>query len=830
MDVGQRDSRTRAADEDPSPRSPDGGDVAISDGRYIDCIRSSILWTTSGTGGMDPASQRLLEAEWPYIRARRSFLSPAVDRQEWTQREQQRAAYRNSSPKDPIVRTGADGSWGLAGIALSGGGIRSATFGLGVLQALAHRDLLRRFDYLSTVSGGGYIGSSLTWLTSWVALEEKRHREGTGSDAAAARPEAVSRPVPPMPAGGFGVGNSAGSAPIFPFGTEDPRLASYPDRTKAEGALLRYLRQHGNYLIPGEGITLTSLVVIVLRGLVLNLLVWLPILVFLMAVLEATGFFRILQYLAGLAGAAIVSLFAAYSLATYLQGKRQKWMGGGRRTYALRRLYEDRMRWLVWFGGVCIVIGSVPIGYEWLLGYITGPAFTLAGLVSGFGAFIATARPTPRRAEADKGWGVPTGLAASVGAALMLYGLLLIAYGIAKWAVGEDGWTFWSWETASLVVALGIGIATGICVDLNLITAHRFYRDRLMEAFLPDIDTALAEQTGPAHQADSTRLSQMCDERWPVGPYHLINTNLVLTQSSQRTYRLRGGDNFILSPRYCGSNATGWELTERFMDGEITLPTAMAVSGAAANPWTGCGGVGVTRNPLVGTLMALLNLRLGFWVRNPCSRERVYEPLRANHFVPGLWEVMGLDLDEGSRVCLLSDGGHFENLGLYELIRRRVRLALVCDGAADPDYEFADLQVALERIWSDFGTRIEFRGEKLTPFMPTVDAGYPMGARISRSAHAVADIIYPDGTRGVLLYLTTALVERLRVELMGYKGSNWDFPDQSTGDQFFDEAQFEAYRELGYVITDGVTETIEKMLEWTETAPAPSEVFEQAAE
>jgi hypothetical protein len=47
------------------------------------------------------------------------------------------------------------------GLALSGGGIRSATFCLGVLQALASKGLLRRVDFLSTVSGGGYIGGFL---------------------------------------------------------------------------------------------------------------------------------------------------------------------------------------------------------------------------------------------------------------------------------------------------------------------------------------------------------------------------------------------------------------------------------------------------------------------------------------------------------------------------------------------------------------------------------------------------------------------------------------------------------------------------------------------
>jgi hypothetical protein len=61
----------------------------------------------------------------------------------------------------------------LLGLALSGGGIRSATINLGILQGLARRGLLPRFDYLSTVSGGGYIGSCIdSWIIRCLELFE----------------------------------------------------------------------------------------------------------------------------------------------------------------------------------------------------------------------------------------------------------------------------------------------------------------------------------------------------------------------------------------------------------------------------------------------------------------------------------------------------------------------------------------------------------------------------------------------------------------------------------------------------------------------------------
>ena len=128
---------------------------------------------------------------------------------------------------------------------------------------------------------------------------------------------------------------------------------------------------------------------------------------------------------------------------------------------------------------------------------------------------------------------------------------------------------------------------------------------------------------------------------------------------------------------------------------------------------------------------------------------------------------------------------------------------MLCDGTADPDYAFTDLQNAVARIGADFGARIEFdKDTMLQRFMPSIDAVYPRDVRLSECAYAVAQIIYADGRTGHLVYLTTALCKGVRLKLLGYKGANRDFPDQSTADQFFDEEQFEAYRELGYGIAD----------------------------
>ena len=109
----------------------------------------------------------------------------------------------------------------------------------------------------------------------------------------------------------------------------------------------------------------------------------------------------------------------------------------------------------------------------------------------------------------------------------------------------------------------------------------------------------------------------MCNPDEPVGPYHIINTNLVLTESDERTLSAAGRRQLRAVAALLRQQRHRLAAHRDFVGNELTVPTAMAISGAAANPWTASGGVGVTRNPLVSMLMALMNLRLGFWLPNP---------------------------------------------------------------------------------------------------------------------------------------------------------------------------------------------------------------------
>jgi hypothetical protein len=335
-----------------------------------------------------------------------------------------------------------------------------------------------------------------------------------------------------------------------------------------------------------------------------------------------------------------------------------------------------------------------------------------------------------------------------------------------------------------------------------------------MESFLPDIRRALKNLTGAANGADSTYLHELFDRDQPRSPFHIINTNLILVNSDDPVYHHRGGDNFILTPCYCGSNATGWQRTGKYMDGKMTLATAMAISAAAVNPNSGVGGEGLTRNRTLSLVMSLLNLRLGYWAANPDPDKQADHS--ANHFRPGMYSFgnalgcASLGFSEQRAFINISDGGQFENMAVYELVRRRAALIMVCDGGGDLGFTFSDFQTTVQRIDADFSARVQIYQDASPNQMVPVqrpEASYPKDAGFAARGYMVCAIHYADGSTGTLLYMKTTLIQSASFRVKGYAAQNPDFPDQSTADQFFDEVQFEAYRELGYRIATDMLET-----------------------
>jgi len=656
-----------------------------------------------------------------------------------------------------------------AGLAISGGGIRSASFALGALQALCRFGILERLHYLSTVSGGGYIGSCLTWITNMMA------REGNDKD------------------------------PCSGLGRKGEGARSDGDSNR----LIDFLRQHGRYLTP-PGLDTASLAGVVLRSMFLGFVVYFPPVAALFGGLLALGgklaadgalpflhlhsaggaFSALFLFLAALTGLVFAAMSLVYALATVLVNRPTAL------AYRMRIITQKYFGAALKLALFCLAAASIPWAVKSASGLAAGLSVSAASLASSLTALYGAMRET--RTNRGKG-GIFDSVAAPAAALILIYALLAGAY---LFAVNAG---------SLLVPALLVSLVTGFATNLNCVSLHRMYRDRLMEMFLPDPASVKENRWRPARLADtrplaSFRLGKYAGVRAPL---HLINTNLIMVDSEKARFRGRGGDSFILSPLCCGSDATGWVDTGDFDGGAVTLATAMAISGAAVNPHAGCSGRGATRNRLVSFLMSFFNFRLGYWATNPArSKKRI----RPNCFIPGLtMGLFGRGFNRKSRFIELSDGGHFENLAVYELIRRRVRTIIVTDGGADPEFNFADLANLVEKVRVDFGVEIEFPPSPapiadLVPGSADKKSLYQERYLLARRGYAIGRIKYPqtadeEAAEGTIFYIKTTLTGGLPEDLYAYKSANPEFPDQSTSDQFFDETQFEAYRELGYRLT-----------------------------
>lgn len=608
------------------------------------------------------------------------------------------------------------------GLALSGGGVRSATFNLGLLQAFQRFQLLKHVDYLSTVSGGGYIGASLTWFMSRLKLP-------------------------------------------FPFGLQRK------DYCQA-GNVLHWLRVHGNYLTPGGGLTLWNLIAATLAGIAVNLLVLVPVFLLAIYLLSSpigwcggTGF-DCLLYLGGVFLASFLLFSVVSALISGLASVR---------SYRAQREKSELTGKILMLGVLLIVAGSIPHASDYLhnnlmpwLDKTVRPAISLAGLAALIGAW-----------RGHKGGNEAQGMRSaflSLGLGLLIYGLAMWGYHAVSECDSVPQWLYWS---------LALSLALAVFANVNHVSMHRYYRDRLMETYMPhNLESLGLGQDVGVNAADCCDLDSI---EQTIAPYHLINANANMVGSKNPKLRGRGGDNFILSPLFCGASSTGYRRTADYAGGRMNLATAFAISGAAVDPNT-C----ATRSRPLTFLMTLFNVRLGYWARNPKRPPGTLGSLfRPSWYWYMFTEMLGNGMSESHRYIHLSDGGHFENLGLYELIQRRCRYIVIADAGADPNWDFDDLARVIRLVRVDFGAAIDL---DISPLMPQGED------RRSPQAFVRGKVTYADGSQAELIYVTTLVVDGLPEDIYGYRREHSEFPDEPTADQFFDEAQFEAYRELGYRI------------------------------
>jgi hypothetical protein len=197
--------------------------------------------------------------------------------------------------------------------------------------------------------------------------------------------------------------------------------------------------------------------------------------------------------------------------------------------------------------------------------------------------------------------------------------------------------------------------------------------------------------------------------------------------------------------------------------------------------------MGYHSSPAITFIMTLFNARLGSWLGNP-KRKSWRDSGPHSAFNSIIREALGRT-DESSPYVYLSDGGHFENLALYEMVRRRCRYIVVLDGGCDPQYNYEDLGNALRKIRIDMKIPIEF-------LPPHSTAG-----ETPKSRCAVAEIRYkeidPTLENGYMVYIKPVVLASDGPDVDAYKAANPIFPHESTGNQWFNESQTESYRMLG---------------------------------
>jgi hypothetical protein len=281
------------------------------------------------------------------------------------------------------------------------------------------------------------------------------------------------------------------------------------------------------------------------------------------------------------------------------------------------------------------------------------------------------------------------------------------------------------------------------------------------------------------------RNQDFCGETFR-GPLPIINCTLNLGGSSDLAVHTRQSAPFMLTPLYCGSPRwkVGYVRTDDYA-GKVTLGQAISVSGAAASP-----NMGYNTSPLVSFLLTMFNVRLGWWFPNPATPAG-YESGSLSAFYL-LRELFGT-ADERRSFVNVSDGGHFENLGIYELVRRRARVIIAADAECDPNMAFGSLGNVIRICETDFGARIDIDVASLRKDKET---------GLSHAHCAVGKITYGNGSIGYLIYIKSSMTGDEDVGVAQYQAGHPTFPHETTADQFFSEDQFEAYRRLGNHITE----------------------------
>ena len=366
-----------------------------------------------------------------------------------------------------------------------------------------------------------------------------------------------------------------------------------------------------------------------------------------------------------------------------------------------------------------------------------------------------------------------------------------------------------------LAGGLVVAVIASTRININEFSLHHFYKNRLVRCYLGASNSKRRKPnrlTG-FDPSDEFRLASLQPINDPpyLGPFALVNATLNLNAGSELAKQERKAASFAFSPTFCGflpaASRRDLELVKQ-KRGEFEtsgyvptlgyshpdgpeMGTTVAISGAAANP-----NMGYHTSGSMAFLLTVFDARLGWWLGNPRWRGPSQYPGPVFAWTYLIAELLGQTTGR-SRFVNLSDGGHFDNLGLYELVRRRCHYIIVGDAEEDAKLAFESLGGAIRKCRADFGVEIDIDPE-------------PIRIANGRSgAHCVMGrILYPEGARGYLFYLKASLTGDEPSDVTEYHTRFPEFPHQSTADQFFSESQFESYRRLGLHVVRAALEGV----------------------
>jgi hypothetical protein len=397
----------------------------------------------------------------------------------------------------------------------------------------------------------------------------------------------------------------------------------------------------------------------------------------------------------------------------------------------------------------------------------------------------------------------------------------------------------------ALVLCVVVAAVMAWRVDVNQFSLHLFYRNRLVRCYLgaSNEDRSPNRFTG-FDRHDDMPLKDLRVQKGYDGPYPIMNASLNLVKGKDLAWQERKAESFVMTPQFCGydvwleeqdspmlmkertdSTATqmganaapttdiardrdtnacakseeklhgldqyGYRPTALYafpppLDGPW-LGLAMGISGAAVSP-----NMGFYSSAPVAFLMTLFDVRLGQWLGNP-RNPKTWRSATPTFGLTYLLNELFAGTDDDSAYVYLSDGGHFENMGLYELVKRRCGLIIVCDAEEDDCYGFKGLGNAIRECRIDLGIDIQLDVSDITP----QKAGEP-----SKKHCAIGTVHYEtvdkSAPTGTIIYFKASLTGDESTDLKNYQTMHPKFPHDSTANQWFTESQFESYRELGY--------------------------------